>query len=292
MGSILLRLWALAEAALVSFIVCGCGSSGPSTSSSFDARPRIGAAVLAPQTDPAHLDERGASGREVYPLRIGNHWHYATTWRLQFLPEVWDTVIVYHGVTTRDLVCSQSIAGQDYIVERQVSSQPPGVRWLRYRQDPSGLYLANVMLGQPPPCALPAMPSGRSPSVPASPRLPSSVWEDFEARTEVLRSPPTGISRSEGRTAGPLHAGAKWMVNSGMQARVEGVEVLRLPAGRFVAYRVGLRSENMRPGEESVVWYGRSGYLGSHARWLHYPEVGPPDYWLDATEVLDSLDVR
>ena len=78
-------------------------------------------------------------------------------------------------------------------------------------------------------------------------------------------------------------------MDGGTQIRVERVEVLSLPAGRFVAHRLRVQALWMHPGDTLHLWYGRSGYLVSQLHVLHYPELGPPDYWFDQSEVLDTL---
>ena len=65
------------------------------------------------------------------------------------------------------------------------------------------------------------------------------------------------------RLAYPLHTGQRWIIRADPRftAVVEGVDALRLPAGRFVAYRIRIDSVLFGPSDRVRVWYGREGFL-------------------------------
>jgi hypothetical protein len=83
-------------------------------------------------------------------------------------------------------------------------------------------------------------------------------------------SPPGSETRL---LAYPLHVGARWQMSPSSRlkvfARVEGMDVLNLPTGRFPAWRIRITGETPR---DKIVWYGRAGYLGSKG----HDDTGPP----------------
>ncbi|UCH83380.1 MAG: hypothetical protein JSW50_13115, partial [Candidatus Latescibacterota bacterium] len=106
-------------------------------------------------------------------------------------------------------------------------------------------------------------------------------WARHAARLRIARSsiePETGLGAAfSGRPGGvfpeeiarlsyPLHPGAVYPVRTepfGVDAAVDGIEVLDLPAGRFHGYRIRIISELLDPDDQVVLWYGRCGELGS-----------------------------
>jgi hypothetical protein len=201
-------------------------------------------------------------GDVLFPMVPGNRWHYAVTIRRTWLPssELPDSVMVSHEVRLREIAAAESGSDGECGLELQAgprSGTSVETRWVRYRQDRSGLYQAGPPTSQRREC-------GRSDSL--------TQW------LVLLKY--------------PLHVGSEWQVSYNVHARVEGVDVLDLPAGRFVAYRLRVQYPWMQPGEEYLSWYGRAGLLALRRRALHTPELGPPNYWYDEQWAVDTLSLN
>ncbi|HLQ67183.1 MAG TPA: hypothetical protein VK123_08140 [Candidatus Limnocylindrales bacterium] len=197
---------------------------------------------------------------------------------------------------SRELTGTETLLGRSYtlLTEAHVESGSfggdpnPFTYWIRYRQDQSGLYEADVDVTQPPAAAstdaarvqagaresrrpLPAEWRARLPveQVAAYERAWNSIQdksaavrEMLGARSSALR--PAGLLDGEiTRLTYPMRPGAEWTIRPEpfFGATVEGVDNLDLPAGRFPAYRIRIEGEAF--GSDDIVhfWFGRSGQL-------------------------------
>jgi hypothetical protein len=243
---------------------------------------------------------QGAAG--FYPLDLGNQWHYRQRFSIQILPDGAPPgpPIVIPSTIDRDLICVESRSNARYIVEHshQIEYSPLGTRtfdtWVRYRQDKSGLYEADVTIGEIPVCegAGPVAHASRQRSDPidseeaalraalfAAPGLKNreayrAAWVETHRRLETARQALGSSRSSQGvptasllpneitRLRYPLHPGTSWVIREDplFAAAVEGIDAVDLPAGRFSAYRVRI---DLPGGENDRVhfWFSRSGFL-------------------------------
>jgi hypothetical protein len=246
---------------------------------------------LAPQAQtPPSSRESAASlsatndAHGFYPLELGNRWNYARTYDSSF--ELQGTVYPYHrdSAIERELACEQTFDSRLYTLERSLETTPMDVQksWIAYRQDRAGLYEADGP--GPPPCdidvpaSLASMRGPRSnamrpePSRPTNPAARTAMAE-MENRLAVIRytlgipAPsmrrPRPANNEITRLAYPLFVGRRWTIRTSpsFTSHVEGLELLRVPAGRFLAWRVRIDSELFSPNDRVVVWYGRKGFL-------------------------------
>jgi hypothetical protein len=88
--------------------------------------------------------------------------------------------------------------------------------------------------------------------------------EDETGLYEFGPSPPGAPGKFEKKLlAYPLHVGATWTMYGALHddtARVEGLDVLDLPAGRFPAWRIWIHGISQ---PARTVWYSRAGYLAT-----------------------------
>ncbi|MEJ2721805.1 MAG: hypothetical protein P8181_11805 [bacterium] len=215
-------------------------------------------------------------------------------------PLTGETRDVFEGTVERRLTGSEALFDRDYRVESlvlYVAGDPDTVReWRRYRQDRAGLYLADVSLHQPPAGSPPGSGvrvngAGRGALHPGIPRwdriahlfetMPSSAardgWRRHADRIRRVRAllapgalptgPPGGPNAEEiVLLQYPLHPAAAYAIRSEpfhVDSVVEALEVIDLPAGRFVGYRIRIENELLDPDDQVYVWRGRCGELGS-----------------------------
>ena len=282
--------------------------------------------LLAPLEHSSTLSENtGATlaasgwGHDFYPLEIGNRWHYARTFDVRW-QDASGAPQSFHiaSAIERELVCQTPLAGRSYTAERSVEIEPTQTytSWVYYRQDRRGLYEADEPT--PPPCEAATIvnvaaragrlsaigESGRRPDDPAV-RAAEAVLEQrlslirysLGLAAPSLRRPrpaPGEITR----LAYPLHPGQSWIIRDSprFSARVEGVDVLRLPAGKFVADRIRIDSEFFGPNDRVLVWYGRQGFLRleAHLESEGRDENGNPTglVFAEDREVLDGIDIE
>ncbi len=222
-----------------------------------------GAGGVGPTLGQSGLGSNPAWRDGFVALDVGDRWHYSGTATKTFIPKVGEP-ISKHSTWAHELRLTrlELINGREYAREEDsFDGRPPGlpvVRWLR--QDRAGLF----EVGPLPPIGFLAMPPGAD----------SSTLE----RTLL---------------AYPLHERATWVLGTIplVTARVEGHEVLRIPAGRFPAWRIRLRIAGHPASEEVFVWYGAAGYLGFK---VHTTSGSPGSNLFiidDQAEWLDEIDL-
>ncbi len=236
-----------------------------------------------------------------YPLQLGNHWLFRKQFVVAVIPNQGDPSPPYEEEATidRQLVCVERRDGRDYMVEQAEEQGPYQTfrSWIRYRQDRTGLYEADVYISDPPPCATATVspPDGRGSGTAVD--LDSRVAELDPAGTPARRAafqaaarrlsarlaimdgvlqrmgaPPAQTSGAGMAGAGeltrlsyPLHPGAHWIIRNDpgatFSANVEAADVLDLRVGRLRGYRIRISTEFLGPADVVHVWYGPSGYL-------------------------------
>lgn len=232
-----------------------------------------------------------------YPLQLGNRWHYrrivafetTLTGQEPTPPEI------FRASVQQELIGIEALFGRDYVVqERVIDEGEMGIttQWVRFRQDRSGLYEADVPLNQPPillgavsiadPHAIEYLPAAWH--IPGdghhtSPTL-AAVRQQLVRRMELVRQVRAGLASldpSLGKDAleneltrllYPLHTGQTWVLREDPHVRftVEGLQVMRLRCGVFPAWRLRLDAEFFGPNDRAVFWVGRVGFVGMAAR--------------------------
>jgi len=269
----------------VALLLAGCGRQSLHPTS-----------AVSPAEDLASSRATPAGGwGSFFPLKVGNYWHYDRKLEVRIAQDDGGQVDESELSLAKDirLVGTEIMGGRQYVVEEVVLRQEDGggdvVRRVFLRQDRTGLYRAIV----------PAVQAGAAVKTP--PRAETvafeRVWSRLEGRLprpasreafRVARDrlaqkltfleralPVPGQALDEDpapteltRLSYPLHTGAQWTVRQQplLTARVEGMDDLTLPAGRFVGWRIRYSSERFGPRDTVRVWYGRSGYLALEAR--------------------------
>jgi hypothetical protein len=278
-----------AAAALIPLMLVGCaGPLDPTT------RPSIEATLV--ETAPAGF----ASKSVFYPLQVGNRWVHRGEEAVRIVPNDGDGPPVFTPVseTQREMLCVQSFDGVPYVAERATEYVPNGTfsNWTFYRQDTAGLYERDALGTDPPPCPGPAAPGADQGARPApldEKRIAGLLAKRSAAEQEAfgvalrrlrervivfdrIRSAglgatlatrlPLGVRPGElTRLRYPLDRKRRWAVRNDptlrMTAVVEGPEVLNLPPGRLLGYRIRLEADAFGPRDVVRVWYGRQGYL-------------------------------
>ncbi len=275
--------------------------------------------------DPASSSGAGGSSESLfYPLAIGNRWQYDGFFRVQLFDlegNLYETLTVTSEITN-EITGTEMLAGREYVLEKEsgVQDSPfddelhPWVYWVRYRQDRSGLYEADVGLTDPPGPQLDIL-SERSQGPPVafkSESIPPKYRAAFVAaiqRLEVRRSHLLEVLGRGPRALGPLtgeltrlqyplRPGATWKIRQEpdlvIGALVEGHAVLDLPAGRFPAWRIRILWEVTDP-LDVLVWYGSSGFLQmvvhSESEAIDYNGNHVGTVVSDETRVLQGLEL-
>lgn len=237
----------------------------------------------------------GAAG--FLPLEVGNEWAYQRTFDYVVIDEN-DNVIDQQSLTEDvlyDIIGTEERFGREYVLNQQTYVRESGddlYWWDRYRQDRSGLYRADIALGEPP--ASPAI--AREPSSalrvfllmpktlpriseagldPNTMRAYQAAWSRLVEKRRMIETmlrgispagPPGGALSQETTTLRyPLRPGQKWEVRTDpflVASQVEAAQVLDLPAGRFPGWRVRLDNSVLGPNDSVRFWYGHSGLLG------------------------------
>lgn len=230
--------------------------------------------------------------RQFYPLAIGNWWHAVADDRAVAIPSDGGPPVeqfTVHTEVTRELIGTEEISGRPYTLQREdhvsTSSANPNpstyTTWVRYRQDADGLFEAETT-APPAGFATRATDGARGGALRAFPaawraRMPGSraaaferAWTELGAKIASLERALAGTSRVMGVLPGeitrleyPLHPGAEWTIRTdpSFWCDVEGVDQLRLEAGRFTAYRLRIRNEFMGSSDRVHLWIGRAGQL-------------------------------
>ncbi len=237
----------------------------------------------------------------------------------------------------RELTGYEELFDRTYIVEeiRYTESAFGETRvftnWVRYRQDRSGLYEADVAITQPPAAAdnRPA-PKGDGADITLasgqsyvdqllSKVAPGDHLAAYKAAlirnlelhqmirdmtssatfTAAAASPPGGPKTDEiMRLRYPLHPGQSWSIREtpGFDSTVERREILDLPIGRRAAWRIRIDAEFFGPNDEVYLWFSRCGQLGLYARieGVARDENGNilGNFITEENEVLEGLDIK
>jgi hypothetical protein len=237
-------------------------------------------------------------GRERYPLEIGNRWRYRRI--IAFESTVTGeepTLEILRARVFDELIGVEERFGRDYVVlERVYDEGEAGLttQWVRYRQDRDGLYEADISISEPPVLegGVTRQQAGFAVSLPSTPALELSSQQSpslaaaraqLLQKLELLHRLRDGFGNSLAIPAGaakdaldneltrlryPLHPGSSWTIREIPQVTftVEGMQVLRLRAGLFPAWRLRLNAEFLGPDDRVVFWYGRVGLVGMAAQ--------------------------
>jgi hypothetical protein len=280
--------WILVPAALLLVALVSCSRDipvAPGASSDTYGSARALAASAVPS---------GA----FFPLTVGNRWHAVGVGHITSVPTGGGPPFVelsFQDDISRELTGTETLLGRSYtlLTEAHVESGSfggdpnPFTYWIRYRQDQSGLYEADVDVTQPPAASggaarIAAEARGSRRALPSEwlARIPvdqvaayERAWNSLQDRSAAVRAalgPQSSALRSAGlldgeitRLSYPMRPGAQWTIRSDpfFGSTVEGVDNLDLPAGRFPAYRIRIEGEAF--GSDDIVhfWFGRSGQL-------------------------------
>jgi hypothetical protein len=277
----------------VALLLAGCGRQGLHPTSAVSPAQGLPSSLpilpLADRVTPA------GGWASFFPLKVGNQWHYDRTLSVRITQDDGTLVDESELNIAKDarIVGTETIGGRTYVVEEDVVHEEGGggdvIRRVFWRQDRTGLYKADVPDLAASAAAKPAPGAETAALDRAWSRLEGRLArpgfrEAFGAARERLaqkmeivervlpapaRSPSESAPPAElTRLSYPLHVGAQWTVREEplLTARVEGLDVLTLPAGRFSGWRIRYFSERFGPGDEVRVWYGRDGYLAREAR--------------------------
>jgi hypothetical protein len=235
-----------------------------------------------------------------FPLAIDNRWHLTGTDSIWVVMDDGSPsgLMAFDNDVTRTIIGTETLEGRDYTVQEETLVQDEAgvgpdvtVSWIRYRQDGSGLYEADVDPYEPPTLDVTSASArvrvaAAEATGPPRLRLPArfspaqaaafqAAYEQLLARAAVIQTVlRTGNAASSGpaggplpheitRLAYPLHPGAEWAIRTDpfFASTVEAVESVGLPAGRFSAYRIRIDSEFFGPNDRVHLWMGRSGQL-------------------------------
>ena len=273
----------------------GCSKSPPT------GPPAAAPVALSGRTIAAEAGS-GFGSATFYPLVVGNLWTYEGGGVGHIVsgggePPPW-VDLQYAFSESHRLIGMTYHEGTAYVVEEQINQSipegenGPWTAWSRLRQDPTGLFALDTLLLEPPPLEGGARlyPASTSQSGPAL-RIDFGPWvaqgaskaslARFADRVEMLRMFVRGFVDHRGEPASPagaevrflaypLHVGQSWSNRSDFPwpSRVDGVETLNTPAGRFTAYRIDIvpGGTPLEEGEWVHVWYSRAGYLGYSIR--------------------------
>jgi len=234
-----------------------------------------------------------ASGPSVsgayFPLQIGNRWHTEAESRNRITPTNGGPIedFVIHDDITRVLVGTETISGRTYVVEADSTEETTSTEnlgsfltWIRYRQDASGLYEADVAISTPPALAarVQPFPARLSERLPEGQREAfAAAWDRVQQRAAALRAPHRGAlsaGNAAGRPGGvgaeeitrlsyPLRPGAEWVIRGDpfFGSVVEANENFEAPAGRFPSSRIRTVADFLGPNDLVHVWFSRSGML-------------------------------
>lgn len=245
--------------------------------------------LLAPRSS-RHPDREvaataAASPRLFYPLDLGNHWSFHRVFTLGTAGS--PTPTVRRSLIDHDLVCVDTLEGRKYVIDRitQIDSTLAGpityFQWIRNRQDPTGLYEADVEIGSAPACAgdvalAPPEETGwladwraSATFAAADPvaieRATTALERRLQLARQALSSGAGGLENGEiTRLQYPMVVGRTWTIREDphFTSTVEALEMLHLPVGDVQAYRVRVDAEGLGPNDRVLSWYSRSGLVG------------------------------
>lgn len=225
-----------------------------------------------------------------FPLAIGNRWHAASDDHIATFPSDGGPPIddmTIHTDITREITGTETISGLVYSLLRETltSTSPanPGgttyTTWIRYRQDPDGLYESDVT-GPPASSTVAAAAAARPVAVfpvllrsqvaPIRVAAYERAWSNLQRKVDALRQYVSAPERATDVAPGeitrlsyPLHRGASWTIREDpyFASTVEGMDRLNLPAGQFTAYRIRIDSQFFGPEDTVHLWMNRSGQL-------------------------------
>jgi hypothetical protein len=276
---------------------------------------------------------QGLSGT-FYPLQLGNRWHYRRHLVYTLIPYEGEPSppIELDATIDRGLICTEQRDGREYMVEQaeEHGTDASFTTWIRFRQDRAGLYEADVTLQDPPACVTRRVPAssggGREVAaglagqmealIPAGPPARSAAFrvavERLQAKLALIdaalgtmtRTPAGSGAQFVGageltRLRYPLYPGARWIIRNApgaiFAARVEGTDVLTLPAGRLRGYRIRISSDGLGPNDTVRTWYGTSGLLQIvvHGEYEAIDVFGQPigRVFVDQREALEELQL-
>jgi len=264
---------------------------------------------IAPQASDAVARgavSEAAAARLFYPLDLGNHWRFHRVFTLGAPGS--PTPTVRRSRIEHDLVCVETLEGREYVIDRvtQVDSTLAGAvtfhQWIRDRQDPTGLYEADVDIGTTPACAGGGASSGAdemealedwrasSPLAIADPVAAQHAMAALAGRLRLARRAlaggTSGVENGElTRLRYPLRVGDSWTIREEPRftSSVEAFETLRLPMGNIQAYRVRVNAAGFGPEDRVLSWYSRSGLVGILVHVEIPTDLGP----LIAEDVID-----
>jgi hypothetical protein len=291
---------------LLSAGLAGCGA---------DRKPN---AVETPSSDRIVGDAAASAEGSFYPLALGNTWSFSRQLKAVYTAAGQPPVTLTDGTTPvqTDLMCTETLGGLSYVVERSVED---GVSdYVRMRQDGSGLYEADVSTQTVPVCATGAAQASsmksrdvgaviaqqlsRVASSPAELAALSRAWEDVEAQLAAVRAvigphaaysagSPTALAAGEiTRLRYPMRKGQSWVIRESPRytAVVEATENLKTAAGSIGAYRVRIDSELFAPGSSVLMWQSKQGFIGltSHIESILTDASGNPTGSIVTDDVL------
>jgi hypothetical protein len=284
----------LSIAALLLVLGCGSMDQGPG-----DFESPTGTLPVAADEALHQSGDQASVNGGFYPLAIGNEW----TYRSDFVVTMGgDTSSAGEASERRTIIGMEERFGRPYFLEQQTTTDEDGdtltVYWLRYRQDRSGLYEADIAITEPPLSRLSRAfyvagrggtreerlaaawrrLSANSPR--ASAEAYQKAWNQLERRLRAIHASlgmdPGTVPRIAGRRGGvlpeeltrlhyPLHPSAEWVILDDplVAATVESHDVLDLPSGKMSGWKIRLMSNLYGPNDTVIYWYGRDGFLGS-----------------------------
>ncbi len=243
--------------------------------------------------DPSISHSAGPTG--FFPLEIGSSWRFRATFEIEIIvvnSPAFAPSDVFEGTIERRTIGTEEIFGREYVIEEtrfNVTGLPDTtVWWTRFREDHAGLYNANVSKSLPPGMAPHGAVANRGTSVRGWGRLRAAAdrtippglriaWREHVSRLESILDPGPALPiEAAGRPGGaepgeivrlvyPLHPGSTWFNRVApirVWSSVEGLEVIRLPAGRFPVYRIQVKSARLDEDDRVTAWFGRCGRLG------------------------------
>jgi hypothetical protein len=273
--------------------------------------------------------------REFYPLKVGNSWRYSHLLRLTTTGTgSGEDPLEFHATVDRELIGTESLSERQYVVEEErfiEGDQPEDtfLAWTRYRQDRQGLYYLNICTCTPPDLegdaevpVVAARLNTEATSRPASDVFRGRVSRNFsapfarawerhasllaKAKNALSVAPqaidgarkPGGPDEDENQLLRyPLRPGSSWVVSTeiGLTWTVEQLVLLRLPAGRFPAYRIRVRFPGLSATDRLYIWYGPAGRLAHriHATTEVTDDQGNPigTFVADEIQKLESLSI-
>jgi hypothetical protein len=139
-------------ALLVLPLLAGCTETEPT---SFDTDEH------SEWSAPANREGASQPWDTFYPLAIGNRWHSTRTWSGSWIGDGEPPWPAESGGEEYEFeqICTE-VRGITYIVERQHwydATGDSGTQHVRYRQNSSGLFEADVSLSEPPDCREPSV---------------------------------------------------------------------------------------------------------------------------------------